>query len=114
MAGIENVKSKPTHITLKDGVERELSFTLNAMAEIEERYGSIEAAFKALENNSIKAIRLVLWAGLLVNEDKPLTEQQVGALVDMQHLDTIVEQIGGAFVKDMPPQEAGNALPNAL
>ena len=113
MANIENVKSKATIITLNDGVERDLSFTLNAMAEIEERYGSIEKAFAALESNSIKAIRCVLWAGLLINEDEPLTEQQVGNLVDMQHIDKIFEQLGAAFVKDMPPKETGVQLPNA-
>lgn len=114
MANIENVKSKTTRITLNDGVEREISFTLNALAEIEDRYGSVEEAFKALEANSIKAIRLVLWAGLLIN-DESLTEQQVGALVDTQNLERIVASLGGAFQQDMPPKTGATpvVLPNA-
>ena len=48
MSNIKDAKSKSTPITLCDGVERELRFTLNALAELEERYGTVEDAFKAL------------------------------------------------------------------
>lgn len=112
MANLSEVKPKVTHITLRDGVERELIFTLNAMAEMEDRYGSVDAAFQALENNSIKAMRFILWAGLLHNEDECLTEQQVGNLIDIQCMEDIIASINGAMKADMPPK--GDAeLPNA-
>jgi 1,4-dihydroxy-2-naphthoyl-CoA synthase len=101
MAKVKDVKSSPVKITLADGVERELRFTLNAMAELEDRYGSVEKAFDALEQNSIKALRCVLWAGLL-SDDPELTEQQVGGMIDLQYMTEIMEVLGSAFEKQMP------------
>lgn len=57
MSNIKDAKPRVKTITLNDGVEREVRFTLNAMAELEERYGSVDAAFKALDDGSIKAAR---------------------------------------------------------
>ncbi len=110
MANLENVRTKATKITLCDGVEREMRFTLNAMAEMEDRYGSVEKAFEALEANSIKAVRFVIWAGLL-DSGEGLTEQQVGSLIDVQCMEDIIAGIHGAMAADMPV--AGETLPNA-
>ena len=110
MANLDNVKTKATRITLGDGVERELRFTLNAMAEMEDRYGSVDNAFKALEANSIKAVRFVIWAGLM-HSDEGLTEQQVGNLIDVACMEEIVNSIGAAMSADMP--DKGQQLPNA-
>jgi len=101
MSNIKDVKPRVKTITLNDGVEREVRFTLNAMAELEERYGSVDAAFKAMDEGSIKAVRFVLWAGLM--EASPeLTEMQVGSLIDMQLINEIMESISGALGEDMP------------
>lgn len=110
MANLNKARAKTTHITLSDGVERELKFTLNAMAEMEDRYGSVDAAFKALESNSMKAVRFILWTGLM-HTDEGLTEQQVGALIDLQCLEDISAKMAEAFGNDMP--EKGESLPNA-
>lgn len=104
MANLKDVKSKPVKITLSDGIERELKFTLNAMAELEDKYGSVEEAFKQLDSNSIKAIRFILWAGLIW-EDDSLTERQVGNLIDIQYLQSLMESVGAAFDSDMPVAE---------
>lgn len=101
MARVKDVKSKPVKITLRDGVEREIRFTLNAMAELEDKYGSVEAAFKALEKNSIKAVRFVLWAGLM-HEDPELTEMQVGNLIDTTYMQELMGSVNTAFNGDMP------------
>lgn len=109
MSNLKDAKAKNVKITLSDGVEREIRFTLNAMAELEDRYGSIDAAFKALDNNSMKAVRCVLWAGLL-HSDENLTEQQVGNLIDMQCMQEIVTAMTEAFGNDMPEdKQAPNA-----
>ena len=116
MSNLKDAKAKATSITLRDGVERELLYTLNALAEMEDRYGSVEETFKALEKNSIKAIRLVIWAGLLHNESEHLTEQQVGNLIDVQCLNDIVSTVTGALNDSLPEEEneAGIVvLPNA-
>ena len=104
MANVKDVKSKAVKITLTDGVERTIKFTLNAMAELEDRYGSVEEAFKQLDNNSIKAVRCILWAGL-IHEDPDLTEQQVGNLIDIQYMQGLMASLGDAFDADMPEAE---------
>lgn len=104
MANVRDVKSKAVKITLTDGVEREIRFTLNAMAELEDRYGSVDEAFKQLDNNSIKALRCVLWAGL-IHEDPSLTEQQVGNLIDLQYMQELMTSLGAAFSANMPEPE---------
>ena len=104
MANVKDVKSKAVKITLTDGVERTIKFTLNAMAELEDRYGSVDEAFKQLDNNSIKAVRCILWAGL-IHEDPDLTEQQVGNLIDIQYMQELMASLGDAFDADMPEPE---------
>jgi len=104
MANVKDVKSKAVKITLTDGVERTIKFTLNAMAELEDRYGSVEEAFRQLDNNSIKAVRCILWAGL-IHEDPDLTEQQVGNLIDIQYMQALMASLGDAFNADMPEPE---------
>lgn len=101
MANVKDVKSKAVKITLTDGVEREIRFTLNAMAELEDRYGTVDKAFEELDKNSIKALRCVLWAGL-IHEDPSLTEQQVGNLIDLQYMQDLMTSLGSAFEANMP------------
>lgn len=104
MSNVKDVKSKDIKITLNDGVERTIKFTLNALAELEDRYGSVDEAFKQLDNNSIKAVRCILWAGL-IHEDPELTEQQVGNLIDIQYMQELMTSLGEAFDADMPEPE---------
>lgn len=103
MANLKDVKSKAVKITLLDGVERTIKLTLNAMAELEDRYGSVEKAFNELEEkNSVKALRCILWAGFL--EDEPeITEKQVGSLIDIAYMNELMETLGKALEQDMPP-----------
>ena len=116
MSNLREVKPKAKTITLNDGVEREIKFTLNAMAELEDRYGSVQAAFDALEQNSIKAARFILWAGLMHNEEENLTEKQVGNLIDINTLQSIMDTMGEALAEDNPTEEETQpvvAFPNA-
>lgn len=110
MSNIKDVKSKGTSITLGDGVERTLRFTLNALAELEDRYGSVDDAFEALDKGSIKAVRFVLWAGLL-HTGEGLTEQQVGDLIDTECMAEIMQTLGVSLKSDMPTE--GENVPNA-
>lgn len=110
MSSLNDARAKTTKITLSDGVERELRFTLNAMAEMEDRYGSVDAAFEALDSNSIKAVRFVLWAGLLHTEEG-LTEMQVGNLIDIQLMNELMSTVTEAMHTDLP--EPGETVPNA-
>lgn len=109
MANLKDARPQITHIKLRDGIEREIIFTLNAMAELEDRYGSVDAAFEAVEKGSIKAVRLVLWAGLMHSEEG-LTEKQVGDLIDIQCMEDIMSTVGDALGNNMPDKK--EAVPN--
>lgn len=119
MAGAKDVRalrdSKPVKITLTDGVERTLRFTLNAMAELEEKYGSVDTAFEQLDKGSFKAIRTILWAGLM-HDEPTLTEQQVGNLMDLQSMAAMMETVGLAVKQDTPdpvqPKVTGEVSPD--
>ncbi len=103
------VKPHGVKITLLDGVERELLFTLNALAELEEKFGSVDAAFAEADKGSIKTIRFVLWAGL-ITKDPELTEQQVGALIDMRMLANLMQGMTAALGAHMGADEDNNIV----
>lgn len=111
MSNVRDAKPRVKTITLNDGVERELRFTLNAMAELEDKYGSVDAAFEALNKGSIKAARFIMWAGLLHNNEG-LTETQVGDLIDLDCLSAVMESVGNAMGDDLPPADDASQLPN--
>lgn len=110
MSNLRDAKPRVKTITLNDGVEREIRFTLNAMAELEDRYGTVDAAFKALDSGSIKAARCILWAGMLDTSEDPLTEQQVGKLIDLDCMNRIMEDLGNALGEDMPDEKSTGNL----
>lgn len=113
MANLADAKRKIVKITLNDGVERTIKFTLNALAELEDMFGSVQSAFDKLEKeNSMKALRAILWAGFL-HEDANLTEREVGNLIDIAYMQELVETLGSAFDSDMPQPVEGAQVPNA-
>lgn len=102
MANVKDVRVKEVKIVLDK--ERHLRFDLNAFAEIEEAYGSIDEAFKAMEKGSIKALRVLLWAGL-VHEDESLTVKQVGSLIGLADLKDLSTKISELLKDSMPAGE---------
>lgn len=116
MSNVADVKRKAIKIKLGDGVERELRFTLNALAELEDRYGTPQAAFDKLEKEqSMKALRFILWAGM-IHDSPDLTEMQVGNLIDTANMQEMIDSISTAFDSDMVQGEAlpvGETVPNA-
>jgi hypothetical protein len=104
MANLNEAKPRATSIVLADGVERKILLTLNALADLEDKYGSVDAAFDLLNKGNIKALRFVLWASL--QEHHPdLTEQQVGSLVDLKFMTELINTIGAAAQNDLPSEE---------
>lgn len=109
MSGVADVKRKSIKIKLDDGAEYELRFTLNALAELEDRYGSPQVAFDKLEKEqSMKALRFILWAGMQ-DAHPDMTEKQVGALIDTANMQNLMESISNVFDSDMV---AGEKLPD--
>jgi hypothetical protein len=117
MAGIQEVRSKPIPIMLDK--QRHLKFDLNAFAEIEELYGSVDRAMDALEKGSIKALRAMLWAGLIHEElddngNPTITPRQVGSLINVADLPMLTEKIGEAMNLDLgEDEEAKDKVPLA-
>ena len=92
-----------------EGETYHLRFDLNAFAELEDLYGDIEEAMNAMENGSIKAIRAVLWAGLLhdhVDEDgnPTITARKVGSMIDLSELGEISEGLADAMKRSLPKE----------
>ena len=50
------------------GKARYIRYDLNAFAEMEEMFGSMEAAQERLQGGSMKDVRTVLWLGLIWDE----------------------------------------------
>ena len=83
------------------GQTRRLKYDLNAIAEIGERLGITvrlsNLGADLLERElPLKAVRTILWAGL-VHEDVELTEETVGGWVDQNNLQEVMESFFGLF-----------------
>lgn len=107
MANIKKLRREPVIVDIGDGVERKLRYTLNSFALIEEKYGTIDKAMEALKSGSIAAIRFVLWAGL-IHEDESLTEHYVGSQIDLSDLEDLAEKMNKAMMGDLPQDEVVN------
>ncbi len=100
---LQDIKSAAIAIQLDK--PRMRLYDLNSFSELEEVYGSMDAAFKAMQTGSMKAARTLLWAGLL-HEDESLTAKQVGGMVTMQNLEVVMDAISKALLDAMPSGEA--------
>ena len=81
--------------------ERTLVFDLNAFADLEEMFGSIDEAMQALQNGKIKALRAILWAGLK-HEDEELTEREVGKMITLNNMKEVMEGINTSINLALP------------
>jgi len=90
---------------------RNLLYNLNAMVAYERATGK---NFLAIGKEDISAtlVMVVLWAGL-IHEDKTLTVEQVGAMIDADNMLTIQQKIVEASSANTPVPETkeGNELP---
>ena len=116
MANVNKVKRPPVVVQLDK--ERTLKYTLNSFAEMEDRYGTVDDGLKAMEKGSIKAVRFMLWAGL-IHEDEDLTEKEVGAMIEIADLQELSKQMNKVMSADLPDKadkaQTNNVvnLPNA-
>jgi hypothetical protein len=98
-------------ITLADGKPRNLLYKFNALVELVETLGvdimNIQSAISG--PGMLKAIRGILWAGL-IHEDKVLTIEEAGDLIEFSQIDeltkAILEALDVAFKSDGDPKNA--------
>lgn len=95
---------KQVGVTVNLDKERRLVFDLNALCELEEKYGSIDKGMKELQKGSLKAIRYMLYLGLL-NEDESMTEKKVGKLITMQNIKEVMQAITTSVTNSTPKPE---------
>lgn len=96
----EIMKDSGTKVVLADGKEYTIKLDLNALCLMQDKFGA--NALEELGNldvNNFKAIRSMLHV-FLSNEN--LTENEVGALIDMSNINTVVEALGTAVTNGTP------------
>lgn len=103
MSDIKSV-SQVKNVPIMLDRERNLRFDLNAFANLEEAFGSIDTALKNMEQGSVKAVRAILWAAL-VHEDPTLTQQYIGSLLSVSELEAVAAKLTEAITGVMPTQE---------
>ncbi|WAH38620.1 hypothetical protein [Alicyclobacillus dauci] len=80
---------------------RHLCYDMNAFADLEEKFGSVQKAFDALKSEKLSAVRYILWAGL-THEDDKLTERGVGKLFTLGDIPALVRPMMDAITSSLP------------
>lgn len=101
MADIQAVRPVKHTIDLGDGVERDIEFSLNAMADLEEKYGTIENAFEKVQSDNISAIRFLLWC-LLNNGEQEISEREIGRLINLRNLSDLMSSVMDYMEEALP------------
>jgi hypothetical protein len=107
MLFMEGKDIKQTGITIMLDKERHMQFSLNAMCDLEEKFGDVGKAMDAMQEGSMKAIRYLLYLSL-ANEDETLTEKKVGALINVNTLAEVMHKLTEAMVISMPEANEKN------
>ena len=103
--------SSPKTITL-GGKEYEVALDMNAICDLEEKYGSFEKAAKVLDTigqdftkpGAMKDIRFLLCT-MLRHTDDSMTERQAGKLMTMDEMQNIMNSLGDAMSNSTPQVE---------
>ena len=108
-----------------DGKPRYIRYDLNAFAEMEDRFGSMEMAQQRLEGGSMKDVRTILWLGLIWDEVEtdPVTgdlikytisEFQVGSWLHTLNMKDIMQRLQNAITGSLPEEAANARAVNAM
>lgn len=112
MANLKDVRDDKQIVVTLGGKDRVVKYDMNALAELETIYGSIEEAMKVLESGKLKDVRNMLWAGICHEETKRdedgdvigynIRPYDVGAMIKSpSEIPVLAEQIFTAMSKDM-------------
>jgi hypothetical protein len=108
-----------------DGKERFVRFDLNAFAEMENIYGSMEKANEALSKGSMKDVRTILWLGLLHDQAEldpvtgepiryTLTMFQVGKWLTPMNMKQVMEKLNAAIRGSVPQDISEETTPEGM
>lgn len=116
MSNVRTIKQKAKIVSVElGGKTRTIKFDLNAFAELENKYGTVNKAMEALSEGKIAAVKMVLWAGLIHEEavldevtGEPIkyniTPYQVGGWIDPTDIADIMNKVNQAMGDDLPEQ----------
>ena len=100
---------KQSEIMRDKGIEVELQgklfevkFDLNALCNLQDKFGDISKAFENLDMTDLKKVRSLLHIGLANGENAEITELEVGALIDMQNINDVVDALTQGISAAMP------------
>lgn len=112
-SNVNEVKGGYYSIGEFEGKERIVRFDLNAFAEMERIYGSMEAANEALSRGSMRDVRTILWLGLIHDQavldditGEPikytLTQFEVGRWLTPHNMKDVMEKLNEAISGSVP------------
>lgn len=112
---VKQIRPDRVFITL-NSEKKELRFTMNALAELEKIYGTMEAVQEELTKGSVNGIRRVLWAALIHDEVKEfdsfgepisynISPFSVGNMIELNDLKEVTSALKLALETSMPDQE---------
>lgn len=95
------------------GKDRYIRYDLNAFAEMEDMFGTMEKAQERLQSGSMKDIRTVLWLGLIWDEVEldevtgdpiryTLSQYQVGSWLTTMNLQEVMNKLQNAISGSLP------------
>jgi hypothetical protein len=119
MAQIKDLRAKVVKIDL-GGKERIIKFDLNAYAELENRFGSVEKAMNILQEGSLVGLRSILWAGLIHDEavidektGEPtsynVTPFMVGSWIEPTEMQSVSIKLSEAILATLPAAQRADA-----
>ncbi len=115
---VEEVRNDSYYIGTFDCQQRFVRFDLNAFAEMEKIYGSMEAANEALSRGTMQDIRKILWLGLIHDQavldevtGEPikynLTVYQVGKWLTPSNMKEVMQKLMDAINGSLPEDAEG-------
>jgi hypothetical protein len=112
MAKANQVREDKVVVKNLGGKDRIIQFDLNAIIELEKKFGTVKDAMEAMKSGSMTDMRMILWAGLIhqeaiLNEDgEPtgykITPYQVGSWVSFPRMNEISQKITQALINSSP------------
>lgn len=97
----EIMKDEGVKITLGNK-EFEVRFDLNALCNLQDKFGDFTKAFDGLKKQDFKKIRSLLHVGLANGENIDITEEEVGSFITLKNISTVTDALTQAFSNAMP------------
>jgi hypothetical protein len=106
MSNLNDVRELKTEVTTINGDKMYLFYDMNAFAEIEEKYKTLDKAFEALSSGRVKPLIEILRIGLS-HDNENITTKEVGKLFVMAS--DVVAKMTTAIVNALPKKDKADA-----